>query len=175
MAGGVPGDWKNHRIFLESTRTEDAVILAVIVFEFSWYMAKYTNVNKFSLQAMYRSRLIRAYLGASNVAGKRERFTGFDQTDNFLLKNLSADKKPFHIVNIALNLVAGERLAGQQRKAASFTVSALHSGTDDIFYRRSCSFGGEGGISLAPAVPLSAAAPPPTIACHPPPPLSLTR
>src|SRR5260370_19373763 len=98
MAGGVPGDWKSHRIFLESTRTEDAVILAVICVSFIWIMAKYITSNKFSLQAMYRSRLIRDYLGASNVAGKRERFTGFEQTDNFLLKNLSADKKPLHIV-----------------------------------------------------------------------------
>lgn len=30
---------------------------------------------------------------------------------------------PIHVVNMALNLVAGKRLSWQQRKAASFTVA----------------------------------------------------
>src|SRR5260370_38479443 len=63
-------------------------------------------------------------------------------------------------------LVAGERLAWQQRKAASFTVSALHSGSDDLCYRRSCSFGGEGGISLGTAVAISGAAASPNMGYH---------
>ena len=36
--------------------------------------------------------------------------------------------KPLHVVNMALNLVAGKNLAWQQRKAESFTSSPLHSG-----------------------------------------------
>src|SRR5256885_12018939 len=35
----------------------------------------------------------------------------------------------FHVVNLALNLVHGDRLAWQERKAHSFTVSPLHAGS----------------------------------------------
>jgi len=40
------------------------------------------GVNRFSMAALYRNRLIRAYLGASNDERNPENFTGFDPTDN---------------------------------------------------------------------------------------------
>jgi len=133
---------------------------------FSGIMAWFININKFSLQAMYRSRLIRAYLGASNDKSDSNRFTGFGQTDNLPIRDLDPSQKPFHVVNMALNLVAGERLAWQQRKAASFTVSALHCGSDDLCYRRSARYGGEGGMSLGTAVAISGAAASPNMGYH---------
>ena len=46
------------------------------------------------------------------------------------MKDAPAERSaPLHIVNIALNVVATKKLAWQQRKAESFTVSALHSGS----------------------------------------------
>ena len=40
-------------------------------------MARFVNINTFSLHGMYRDRLIRAYLGASNAARRASPFTGF--------------------------------------------------------------------------------------------------
>jgi hypothetical protein len=63
-----------------------------------------------------------------------------------------------HVVNIALNLVRGERLAWQERKAETFTVSPLHAGNLWLGYRRSRYYGGENGISLGTAFTVSGAA-----------------
>ena len=63
-----------------------------------------------------------------------------------------------HVVNTALNLVKGENLAWQQRKAEAFSVSPLHSGSFFVGYRRSRDYGGEDGISLGTAVAISGAA-----------------
>jgi hypothetical protein len=40
------------------------------------------NINRFSLHALYRNRLIRAYLGASRQKRHPDLFTGFDVDDN---------------------------------------------------------------------------------------------
>ena len=99
-------------------------------------MGFFINVNKFSLHAMYRNRLIRAFLGASRTARKPHWFTGFDPHDNFRVRDLEPGR-PFHVINIALNLVKGGQLAWQERMAASFTVSRLHSGSWLLGYRPS--------------------------------------
>lgn len=155
--------WREHELLLERTPVKTAVILALIFLVFSWIMARYININKFSLQAMYRSRLIRAYLGASNKDSNTNPFTGFADNDNIIMSNLTAALKPFHLVNITLNLVSGQRLAWQQRKAESFTVSALHCGFGDS-YRPAEGYGG--GISLGTAVAISGAAASPNMGYH---------
>jgi hypothetical protein len=110
------------------------------------------DTNKFSLHAMYRARLIRAYLGASRPGGERDPdpFTGFDEFDNLRMKDLwpaahpadeqtastSSPPPPLHIINAALNLVGGRNLAWQERKAESFTISSLHAGSPFTGYRR---------------------------------------
>lgn len=99
-------------------------------------MAFFVNVNKFSLHGAYRDRLVRAYLGASNLGRKKNTFTGFDESDNFQIHRLK-DQRPFHIINATLNLVNGKTLAWQQRKAASFTMSPLHCGSWTLGYRHS--------------------------------------
>ena len=168
--GFVQGDWTDHYTFLENTHAESAVIFAVMCLGFSWLMARFININKFSLHAMYRSRLIRAYLGASNDDRNINNFIGFSDNDNLEMADLSSIPpdpclKPFHIVNIALNLVSGERLAWQQRKAESFTVSPLHCGYDES-YRPTRQYGGQGGISLGTAVTISGAAASPNMGYH---------
>ncbi|MCI0488000.1 MAG: patatin-like phospholipase family protein [Blastocatellia bacterium] len=257
-------------------------------------MAWFININKFSLHAMYRNRLIRAYLGASREKRSENRFTGFDPDDNvqmhelrpqlfnrgsftsprslyeklsdptnpvsqYLMGRLSSEAKdqlekydpsnidttldlfisevnelldgpslydekrfegvelneetrasvaqnpagarlvtlnrllleqayageitsfrsykPLHVVNMALNLVKGDNLAWQQRKAESFTASALHSGSYTVgdecgSYRRSKEYGnapkydGVYGISLGTAVAISGAAVSPNMGYH---------
>jgi len=106
------------------------------------------DTNKFSLHAMYRARLIRAYLGASRPLGERspDPFTGFDEQDNVFMHELRPsdakpnearpNDRPIHVVNIALNLVSGGNLAWQERKAAPFSVSCLHAGSHRLGYRR---------------------------------------
>ena len=254
------------------------ILLATIL---SWLVSLFVGVNKFSMHAFYRNRLIRAYLGASRWSRQPDPFTGFDPYDNInlhelrresfwvysirnldtfvaalrqppggaagaMLKNLydlltprtrdlledyrpgekenqlvcelmfedlnriideydlkvspPAEKpydparslanrthldqvlaeylhpasggRPFHIVNMALNLVSGENLAWQQRKASSFTASPLHCGNYLLGYRASREYGGPGGISLGTAVAISGAAASPNMGYHSSPALS---
>jgi hypothetical protein len=148
-----------------------AVALAVVCLLMSFFV----NINKFSLHAMYRYRIIRAYLGASNLERKPNLFTGFDENDNIHMGELwpgpqakhGASRQPFHIVNIALNLVSGSNYAWQERKAAPFTVSPLHSGSWYVGYRPSAEYGNpDGGISLGTAVAISGAAASPNMGYH---------
>ena len=157
-------------------------------------VALLVNTNRFSLHAMYRARLIRAYLGASNLEHRRNPFTGFDETDNIGMGELWPNPAPpapaapargkterkalFHVVNMALNLVHGDRLAWQERKAHSFTVSPLHAGSmavnDAGGYRRTRAqpdvpnsrYGGSEGISLGTAITISGAAASPNMGYH---------
>jgi hypothetical protein len=119
------------------------------------------NVNRFSLHGMYRSRLIRAYLGASNTQREADPFTGFALKDNPRLHELwhGAATYPLPIINTTLNVTHGEELAWQQRKAQSFSMTPFHCGNFRNGYRRSKDYGGPGGgISVGTAVTISGAA-----------------
>jgi hypothetical protein len=144
---------------------------------FSVLMSFFININKFSLHSMYRNRLIRAYLGASR--GERRTpnpFTGFDPGDNLQMHELapkdSPINKPMPVVNIALNLVHGEKLSWQQRKAQSFTVSPLHCGSfsSNLGYRRSSEYGKNHAvnqaITIGTALAISGAAASPNMGYH---------
>jgi hypothetical protein len=133
------------------------------------------NVNKFSLHTMYRNRLIRAFLGASRPTGretgsnrvqagrKPHPFTGFDPEDNLDMHELGVGKL-FHVVNMALNVVKGEELAWQERKAETFTATPLHCGNWRVGYRPSKDYGGK--ISLGTALAISGAAANPNAGYH---------
>ena len=56
-------------------------------------MAYTIDPNRFSLHAVYRDRLIRAYLGASNKKRDPNPFTGFDQKDNIRMHELWIEEK----------------------------------------------------------------------------------
>jgi hypothetical protein len=117
-------------------------------------LSRIIDANKFSLHAMYRSRLIRTFLGASNENRKPNPFTGFDPADNIPLSELPP--KPLHVVNATLNLVKGENLAWQQRKAESFTATRYHTGGCRVGYQRSANY--YGGVTLGGAITISGAA-----------------
>ncbi|MGH7232224.1 MAG: patatin-like phospholipase family protein, partial [Nitrospiraceae bacterium] len=178
--GALPAltDPKNYRLVLHHTDGWRLVLLAGLLILFALPMALIINVNKFSLHAIYRNRLIRAYLGASNEQRAPNAFTGFDPRDNFEMYQLAPDApsaasgpRLLHVVNIALNLVGKkkERLAWQERKAESFTVSPLHVGNWQLGYRRTEDYGkskrGE-GISLGTAISISGAAASPNMGYH---------
>jgi hypothetical protein len=132
---------------------------------FGIVMGFFINVNKFSLHATYRMRLIRAFLAASRTREMRRPhlFTGFDPNDNFPLRDLRPGK-PFHVINTALNLVKGTPLAWQERKAESFTMSRLHCGSWHVGYRPSSDYGD--GVSLGTALTISGAAANPNMGYH---------
>lgn len=108
-----------------------ATLIAVMLF--AWRV----DVNKFSLHNMYKNRLIRCYLGASNQNARNEQpFVGLDDSDDIALHLLAtapdgggkAPQLPLHIINSALNLTQGTNLAWQERKAASFVFTPLFCG-----------------------------------------------
>lgn len=138
------------------------------------------GVNEFSMHAFYRNRLVRCYLGASNDRNAHP-FTGFDPTDDIdSMEKLITDRfdGPYPIINTALNLVAGEELAWQQRKAASFIFTPKYSGYDAGLrterspdskldpngYRPTAAYGG--GIRLGTAMAISGAAASPNMGYH---------
>lgn len=139
-------------------------VLAAIGGLMGWWV----NVNKFSLHATYRERLIRAYLGASRAKERQETanvFTGLDNKDNVEMNELF--QKPFHVVNMTLNLAKSNDLRWQNRKAESFTATALHCGSSNMDngngnYRDSNEYGSNAqsgsAISLGTAAAISGAA-----------------
>jgi hypothetical protein len=154
------------------------------------------DINKFSLYMLYRNRLVRAYFGASSAVRKPHPFTGFDPNDDPQLADLQ-DQLPYHIVNTSLNLVSGEELAWQTRKAASFAFTprfcgfemplmpaqggnlALHEAQRGTYRptRQYASRAGKGvdddaKVRLGMAIALSGAAASPNMGAHSSPPLN---
>ncbi len=134
-------------------------------------MGWFVDINQFSLHAAYRDRLIRAYLGASRGSQRLPNpFTGFDEEDNVQMKALR-NNRPFHVVNMALNLVGGKDPAWQDRKAETFTASPLHAGNFRLGYRDTAEYGLHRGqkdraLSLGTAVAISGAAASPNMGYH---------
>ena len=270
-----------HMRTVQTTEWPDLILLLDVAL-LAYLLSRSIGVNRFSMHAFYRNRLIRAYLGASRYSRDPDVFTGFDANDNVQMyelrpellwpshfidpkrfidelvakkdirdsqrrdelltqtadtvytkiwyhldrvtrnkieqdndrsaaiidsvtqhlnaiisdrrvtidgSNLAAGKRaaimaafpnclpepkraPLHVVNTALNLTAGENLAWQQRKAESFTVSPLHSGSAFVGYRDSREYGGDDGISLGNAVTISGAAASPNQGYNSSPPLA---
>ena len=164
--------WWDHETLLDHSPWYVVAGLAAAFLAIGWVAARFVNINQFSLHGMYRDRLIRAYLGASNPerygappARKEDapnRFTGFAESDNIRMYRLK--RRPFHVVNTCLNLMAGQRLAWQQRKAESFTITPLHCGSASLGYRPSNKYGHR--ISLGTAVTISGAAASPAMGYH---------
>ncbi|MDB5790622.1 MAG: hypothetical protein JWQ80_646 [Massilia sp.] len=153
------------------------------------------DINKFSLYMLYRNRLVRAYFGASSATRKPHPFTGFDPNDDPQLADF-ANQRPYHIINTSLNLVSGEELAWQTRKAASFAFTPRFCGFEMPLMPAQGSSGGlrdaqrgiyrptrdyasrsgtgddDSKVGLGMAVALSGAAASPNMGTHSSPPLN---
>jgi hypothetical protein len=154
-----------HESVLENAEWPHVLVAGLGLFAIAMAVGLFLHVNRFSLHAMYRSRLIRAFLGASNSTRTPHPVTGFDPDDNVVMADLAPNgrpQRPFHVVNIALNLVGGADLAWQERQAESFTVSPLHAGSSDprLGYRSSAEYGKgtSHAITLGTAITISGAA-----------------
>ena len=168
-----------------------ALVIAAMLL--SWRV----NINEFSMHNYYRNRLVRCYIGASDRNRRPNPFTGFDMRqhnvrisdlttkkpddldsekpdiDKLRIADADIDKPytgPYYLVNTTLNLVAGNNLAWQQRKASSFIFGPLYSGYEvweesknqnlknlkDKGFRPTAEY--EDGISLGTAMAVSGAA-----------------
>ena len=266
---------REHLHVVDRTTVSEAYLVFAVGAIVSAIAALFVGVNRFSMNALYRNRLIRGYLGASRIGRDPNPFTGFDPDDNLQLDSLlpdyvmaedllepnailemlqkprtlwlddfakiitrleslepgpflaerlarrlreviftydlirqpfatveepfrtprqrarnrkiieatlnaqcprqcpvmrAAPKAPFHVVNMALNLVGGAELAWSERMAQSFTASPLHCGSHSeenrLGYRNTSEYGGSSGMSLGMAVSISGAAASPNMGYH---------
>lgn len=142
-------------------RCELLVMVGLIACAFG--ISLFVNVNRFSMHALYRNRLVRAFLGSARGAVRRpDPFTGFDPEDNPRLAAVrpkEAVSPLFHVINTALNVVSSRNPAWQERKAESFAITRLHCGNPYVRYRQTASYGeGRGGLTLGTAMAISGAA-----------------
>ena len=100
------------------------VVVALLI------MAWRVDINEFSLNAFYRNRLARCYLGATRFEDQQrhaQRFIGFDPDDDLPLADLghgaTPQAGPFHIFNCALNLGGSSDLSVHTRHGASFALT----------------------------------------------------
>lgn len=109
----------------------------IVVGAFSWRV----DINEFSLNAFYRHRLTRCFLGASRQFNKNKPaskrnphpFTGFDAEDDLKLAQLvneeQAPQGPLHIINCSLNLGGSSDLALHTRHSSNFILTPLYCGS----------------------------------------------
>ncbi|HEY6010811.1 MAG TPA: patatin-like phospholipase family protein [Nitrospirota bacterium] len=143
------------------------------------YLSWRIDINQFSIHLLYRNRLVRGYLGASNKTRQGQPFTGFDPNDDVPVSDLQTGTSyagPYPIINFALNLVKGRDLAWQTRKASSFMFTPMYSGyvsttsrnPDKLEYRYqpTVDYGKPDGMSLGTAMAISGAAASPNMGYH---------
>ncbi len=178
-------------------RLMDANVLAhwllfVLLAVFLVAMTLRVDINRFSLNGLYRNRLARAFLGAARRDRQPDPFTGFDGADNIRLHKLAEkpDSEParlYPVINVALNVTSTENLAWQERKAEPFIFTPLYCGSILLdadpglrhderrgAFISSAGYGGrepdlamEGtGVSLATAMSISGAAASPNMGYH---------
>jgi len=128
------------------------------VLAFGWL----ADPNTLTIHGFYKSRLVRAYLGASNArrGGANEAdITDAVPEDDIRLVDMQNSRQgaPYHLINTTLNLVGGQDLATQQRFSDSFVMSKLYCGSLRTGYRKTSEYAC-GTISLGTAVAVSGAA-----------------
>ncbi len=128
--------------------------------------------NAVSMHQFYKGRLVRAYLGASNILryklGNKE-ITETVGGDDLPLKSLiNCDRAgPYHLINTTLNLSAGRDLATAQRSASSFVLSQKYCGSSRTKYRVTDKYM-NGQLTLGTAVAASGAAVSPSMGAKKP-------
>ena len=125
------------------------------------------SINTFSLNGLYRMRLMRAFLAASYSQRTPDKFTGFDPEDTpeeIHLANTAG--APLHVINTTLNLVGTKDTAWRQRKAEPFSFTPLHSGSWRLGYVPTKYYAGASGPTLATAMTISGAAFNPNMGYH---------
>jgi hypothetical protein len=128
-AAYIAAHWQILRTAMNYNLIGYAFVVALVCLFLAWRV----DLNEFSMNLFYRNRLVRCYLGASHKFRNPNPFTGFDPSDDLPLSRLRSTNHysgPFPIVNTSLNLVKGQNLAWQERKAESFVITPLRCGFD---------------------------------------------
>jgi len=118
--------------------------------------------NSVSMHQFYRSRLVGAYLGASNLLRRKQGDKEITENvfgDDLPLESLANPSRgaPYHLINTTLNLVGGRDLATAQRSASSFILSQKFCGSRRTGYRPTSLYM-NGQLSLGTAIATSGAA-----------------
>ena len=90
------------------------------------------NVNRYSMHALYRNRLTRAFLGSARRQRQPDPFTGFDPADSPRLMEFAqatAGQRLFPVINMTLNVTTSSNAALAERKAEAFTATPLFCGS----------------------------------------------
>ena len=154
----------------EAAGLQDVLRFALVLLGVGLLVSRFVPENRFSLNGMYRQRLIRTFLGASHRERQPNAFTGFDPDDDLRIHELK-DVRPLQVVNATLNNVASTGVGRHERKAYPFTFSPLHVGSSELGYRRSSEYGSDGGshatgLSLGTALAVSGAAASPAMGIY---------
>jgi Patatin-like phospholipase len=128
-----------------------AIVFAVLI-SVSGFLSWRVDINRFSMNLLYRNRIIRCYLGASNADRQPQPFTGFDPADDIFLASFVKPPEqknsthsgsmaemnktetvepyngPYPILNATLDISHGQRLAWQERKAEAFQFTPHYCG-----------------------------------------------
>lgn len=148
-------------------------VLGLLAVALVWVVALgwMVDPNAVSMHQFYKARLVRAYLGASNI---RRRTQGKDITeaaagDDLPLSMVKTCQRggPYHLINTTLNLVAGRDLATAQRSATNFVLSSNYCGSLRTAYRPTSEYM-NGLLSLGTAVAASGAAVSPSMGAKKP-------
>jgi hypothetical protein len=166
-------------------------LIVLILSGLLYFFSGAIQVNRFSLNGLYRNRLVRAFPGGARPDRAPNPFTGFDPRDNVRLHELVPlkDRRAvlYPIINVCLNVTHTENLAWQERKSEPFIFSPRFSGSAlldprptpprrerDGAYISSFTYGGSepdlgmpgNGVSLGTAVSISGAAASPNMGYH---------
>jgi hypothetical protein len=139
------------------------LVLMIVLVGGAFFVSLFVNVNRFSLHALYRNRLVRAFLGSARATERHpDPYTGFDPSDDPRMAEvvpITGQSRLFHVINTALNVVSAENPAWQERKAESFVITRQFSGNPIVRYQPTAKYGNRrGGISLGTAMAISGAA-----------------
>lgn len=131
-----------------------------------------SDPNLLTMHAFYKARLVRCYMGASNVQRSKSKESDISDAvpgDDMLLTQLRNTERgaPYHLINTQLNLVGGSDLSTQARASDSFLMSKLYCGSMRTGYRPTDEYAC-GTISLGTAVAVSGAAASPTMGAQTP-------
>ncbi len=136
---GVPPYVTAHFAILSAVTNVWLIPACVVVLLVCLWLSYRVDLNEFSMNLMYRNRLVRCYLGATHQERQPNPFSGLDSGDDLFLSSLRSTEGysgPLPILNGTLNLVSTRDLAWQERKAESFPMTPLRCGFDTWIEQR---------------------------------------
>lgn len=173
---------ETHWDLLGKAQNSTILVIFIICLVCLLLLSLRVDINEFSLNAFYRSRLTRCFLGATRrqVDRNPQNFTGFDDKDDLSLSDLMVTSGPFHIVNCALNLGGSSDLELHTRQSAIFTLTPFFFGSsykikgdglpdegEEIGYTNTCEYHKKfSQPTLGQAIAVSGAAANPNMGYH---------